>query len=133
MNPFKRPHASNAAAGLTLMLLANGLKIAAKTILDRRIGLGVSYPQLASSGNALAPGAAGFNQRMLSLVRKAIKDFEPGDEPRRNSFDTNYRVLLATNDTISVEMTEYSDSGGAHPNSRYWSLTYDLAANKELP
>ena len=29
-------------------------------------------------------------------------------------------------------MTEYSDSGGAHPNTGFWSLTYDLSANKEL-
>jgi hypothetical protein len=113
--------------------LTNGLQIVPKTISDRRIGLVVSYPQLTSSGKALPAGAAGFNQRILTLARKAIKDFEPGEDARRNSFDTNYRVLLATSDTISVEMTEYSDAGGAHPNSRYWSLTYDLAANKELP
>jgi hypothetical protein len=29
-------------------------------------------------------------------------------------------------------MTEYYDGGGAHPNNRFWSLTYDLPANKEL-
>src|SRR5258706_16415409 len=44
----------------------------------------------------------------------------------------NYNVLLATDDLISVEMSEYSDSGGAHPNTGFWSLTYDLSGDKEL-
>ena len=66
------------------------------------------------------------------MTQKAIKDFEPGPEAGKNSFETNYNILLANDDLISVEMTEYSDSGGAHPNTGFWSLTYDLSANKEL-
>src|SRR5581483_8272237 len=44
----------------------------------------------------------------------------------------NSNILLGTNDLISVEMSEYYDGGGAHPNNSFWSLTYDLKANKEL-
>jgi hypothetical protein len=110
----------------------NGLQIVPKTIANRRSGVKVSYPQITSNGAPLSPGAASFNRRVLALTQKGIKEFEPGPEPGKNSFETNYNVLLATDELISVEMTEYSDTGGAHPNTGFWSLTYDLAANKEL-
>lgn len=110
----------------------NGLQVVPKIIANRKSGVRVSYPQIASNTSALSPGAASFNRRVLALTQKAIKKFEPGSEPGRNSFDTNYNVLLATDDLISVEMTEYSDSGGAHPDTGFWSLTYDLSSNKEL-
>ena len=109
----------------------NGLQVTPKTIANRKSGIVVSYPQITNSGNALSRSAEGFNRRVLALVQKAIKEFEPGTEPGRSSFETNYNVLLATNDLISVEMREYSDSGGAHPNSGFWAITYDLSANKE--
>ena len=107
----------------------NGLQITPKTISNRKTGVGVSYPQITSSG-ALSSAAQGFNRRVLELTQKAIKEFEPIDG--RGSFDTNYNILLATNDLISIEMVEFSDGGGAHPNNGFWSLTYDLAGNKEL-
>jgi hypothetical protein len=110
----------------------NGLQVVPKTIASRRSGVRVSYPQLTSDPSPLSPGAASFNRRVLALTQKAIKTFEPGSEPGKNSFETNYNVLVATDDLISVEMTEYSDSGGAHPNTGFWSLTYDLSGNKEL-
>jgi hypothetical protein len=110
----------------------NGLTVVPKNIANRKSGVSVSYPQIASGARSLSPGAASFNRRVLTLTQKAIKEFEPGSEPGKNSFELNYNVLLATDDLISVEMTEYSDSGGAHPNTGFWSLTYDLSGNKEL-
>jgi hypothetical protein len=111
----------------------NGLQIVPKTIANRRSGVKVSYPQLAADTGSLSPGAASFNRRILVMTQKAIKEFEPGSETGKNSFERNYNVLLANNDLISVEITEYSYSGGAaHPNSGFWSLTYDLATNKEV-
>jgi hypothetical protein len=107
----------------------NGLQIAPKTIANRKTGVGVSFPQLTSNG-ALSSAAQGFNRRILTLVQKAIAEFEPISG--RGSFDTNYNILLGTNDLISIEMTEFSDAGGAHPNSGFWSLTYDLSGNKEI-
>lgn len=107
----------------------NGLQISPKTITNRKTGVGVSYPQI-TGGAALSSAAQSFNRRILVLVQKAIGEFNPIDG--RGSFDTNYTVLLGTNDLISIEMTEYYDGGGAHPNNRFWSLTYDLSANKEI-
>lgn len=110
--------------------MTGGLQIVPKLITNRKRGIGVSYPQIASSG-ALSPAAQKFNRRILALTQKAIDDdFQPIDD--KGTFDTNYNVLLGTNDLISVEMVEYYDGGGAHPNERWWALTYDLAANKEL-
>ncbi len=110
--------------------LTGGLQVVPKLILNRKRGIGVSYPQLVSAGT---PGAAAqkFNRRILALTQKAMADFQPIEDDK-GAFDTNYNVLLATNDLISIEMVEYYDGGGAHPNDRWWSLTFDLAANKEL-
>lgn len=107
----------------------NGLQITPKTISNRKTGVGVSYPQITSSG-ALSSAGQSFNRRILALVQKAIGEFQPIDG--RGSFATNYNILLGTNDLISIEMVEFSDGGGAHPNNRFWSLTYDLSGNKEL-
>lgn len=106
-----------------------GLQIAPKTILDKKTGVSVSYPQIAGS-KVLNSGALSFNRRILELVQKAIKEFQPIDD--KGVFETTYNILLGTNDLVSIEMAEYWDGGGAHPNNRFWSLTYDLAGNKEL-
>jgi len=107
----------------------NGLQITPKTITNRKTAISVSYPQITTSGT-LTSAAQNFNRRMLGLVQKAIADFQPIDG--RGSFDTNYNIAQATNDLVSIEMVEFSDGGGAHPNSGFWTLTYDLTVNKEL-
>ena len=109
----------------------NGLRIVAKTINDRATGVVVSYPQLAGE-QALPAGAEGFNKEMSAWIRKAVKDFDPQSSSGRASFDLNYNVLLSSSDLISIEITEYADNGGAHPNTGYWAITYDLNRNKEL-
>lgn len=108
---------------------SGAVQISPKIIVNRRTGVGVSYPQITASG-ALSPGAQSFNRRILDLVRKAIAEFEPIDG--RGSFDGNYNVLFAKDDFLSVELTVYYDGGGAHPNNYFLSVTYDLKANKEL-
>jgi hypothetical protein len=108
----------------------NGLQVKPKTIIDRKAGITVSYPQLIGA-DLSTRSIHGFNQRITALIQKAVKEApEPVDG--RLTFDTNYNILLATNDLISIEMSEYSDGGGAHPNDRFWTLTYDLSTNKEL-
>ena len=113
------------------LAFTNGMQVIARTIVDRTTGVTVSYPQLISDKPS-SGAVQGFNGRILASVKKAIKDFEPQPIAGRTSFEINYRVLLGTSDLISVEMNEYSDAGGAHPNTGYWALTYDLKNNKEL-
>jgi len=111
---------------------SNGLRVVPKLITNRKSGVDVSYPQLIGGSGSTAAAVERFNRRVTFLATKAIKEFEPGGDPGRNSFDTNYTILFGTNDLVSVEMYEESDSGGAHPNDRYWTVNYDLAANREL-
>ena len=106
-----------------------GVQVTPKMITNRRAGVSVSYPQIVSSG-PLSAGAQAFNRRIVALAQKKIGEFAPIDG--KGVFDTNYNILLGTNEIISVEMVEYYDGGGAHPNSGFWSLTYDLKGNKEL-
>jgi hypothetical protein len=108
---------------------ADGIQVTPKMINNRRTGVTVSYPQIVGSG-PLSAGAQAFNRRIVALAQKKIGEFEPVDG--KGVFDTNYNILLGTNEIISVEMIEYYDGGGAHPNSGFWSLTYDLKGNKEL-
>jgi Deacetylase PdaC len=108
-----------------------GLRIVPKTIIDRASGVVVSYPQLASD-KPLSAASQAFNQRVSAWAKTAVKDFEPEPSQSRMSFELNYNVLLGTNDLVSIEITEYSDSGGAHPNNGFWAMTYDLNKNREL-
>jgi hypothetical protein len=109
----------------------NGLRIVPKTINDRATGVVVSYPQL-TSDEKLSSGAEGFNQHLSGWIKKAIKDFEPQPSRDRTSLELNYNVLLASNDLVSIEISEYADNGGAHPNTGHWAMTYDLNRNKEI-
>jgi hypothetical protein len=111
------------------LAFTGGLQIVPKLITNRAKGVGVSYPQLASSA-PLSAAAQKFNRRILTMTQKAISEFAPIDG--KGSFDTNYTVQLGTNDLVSVEMMEFSDGGGAHPNDAWWALTYDLSADKEV-
>ena len=111
------------------LAFTNGLQIKPKIISNRRTGVAVSYPQITSSV-PLGAGAQSFNRRILAMVQKEIAEFQPTDG--KGAFDANYNVLLGTNDLISVELTVYSDGGGAHPDNYFLALTYDLNAGKEL-
>ena len=111
------------------MAFTSGMEIQPKTIANRKTGVNVSYPEIFSKA-PLGPAARDFNRRILEMVQTEIKKFGPSDSG--NSFDANYNVLLGTNDLVSVELAIYYDLGGAHPNNYFMSLTYDLAANKEI-
>ncbi len=108
---------------------SDGIQVTPKMITNRRTGVSVSYPQINSSG-PLPAGAQAFNRRIVVLAQKKIGEFQPIDG--KGVYESNYNILLGTNDLISVEMTEYYDGGGAHPNAGFWSLTYDLKGNREL-
>jgi len=110
----------------------NGYQVTPKIVNDRRSGVRASYPQITNDRKALTPGAQAFNRRVFSLVQKAIKEFDPAPDAGRNYFKMNYNVLFAADDVISVELGEDAYAGGAHPNSAFYSVTYDLAENKEL-
>jgi hypothetical protein len=66
-------------------------------------------------------------------VGAQARGFADGLEGEKNLyFHVDYNVLLATDDLVSVELAYDSYAGGAHPDSSYDAVTYDLRADREL-
>ena len=107
----------------------SGTEITPKIVLDQKTKAFASYPQLKAP--VMSDAMNNFNRLIETRLQAALKDFQP-ESVAHSSFDTNFNVLLANDEVVSVEMVEYSDTGGAHPNSRYWTVNYNLKANKEL-
>jgi hypothetical protein len=98
------------------------------------VGVRASYPQIAAESDAqLSPAAAHFNRLLEGKVGKPARDFGQGLDPSPNLYlHTDYNVLAATDDLISVEVSYDSYEGGAHPNLSYDAVTYDLRADREV-
>jgi hypothetical protein len=109
--------------------LPKGLSIKPKVINQRAKSIYVSYPELISDG---AHRVENFNLRLATLIRQAIGEFQPDAGDKNVSFDTNYYILLANDEIVSIEFTEYSYAGGAHPNDHWWTFNYDLRNGREL-
>ncbi|HEY6803335.1 MAG TPA: DUF3298 domain-containing protein [Pyrinomonadaceae bacterium] len=105
------------------------IKIVPKIVSDRKTKAYGSLPQVATP--VLTPGMISLNKLIESKVMAAMKDFDP-EEVANSSYDTNYNVMWATDDIISLEFDEYSDVGAAHPNTRLWTINYNLKTNKQL-
>lgn len=106
------------------------LRIVPKSIRERHPDINASYPQIVGGND---PNLARFNQRAQAIVTKAVREFKEGEPaPDRSSYSASYNILLATDDLISVEIAEDSYSGGAHPDSEYYTLNYDLRTGREL-
>jgi hypothetical protein len=113
---------------------SSGWRVVAKTVENRKFGVRASYPQLAAADGAqLAPAAQHFNALLEKKVGDEARSFGEAMEGEPNVyFHANYNVLAATDDLVSVEISEYVDGGGAHPNSYYDAVTYDLRAGRPV-
>jgi hypothetical protein len=108
----------------------NNLQVVSKSIKERKPSINASYPQITGSND---PAIAKFNQQAQAIVTQAIKDFKEGEpDADKGDLSTTYNVLLATDDLISVEISQDSYAGGAHPDSAYYTLNYDLHTGREL-
>lgn len=106
------------------------LRIVPKTIADRRFNISANYPQLAGT---TTPGALAFNRAVASAITKLAAEYREGVEQTNHiALDTDYRVLFADDDLISVELNGYIDYGGAHPNDYHHAVTYDLRTGRAL-
>jgi hypothetical protein len=106
------------------------LQIVPKTIAERRFHISATYPQLAGSS---APGALAFNRAAAGLVTKMAAEFRANvEQSDRIGLETDYNVLFASDALISVEITNFTDFGGAHPSSGYNALNYDLRTGRPL-
>lgn len=104
-------------------------QIAPKLFIDRKTKARGSYPQLTAA--VMTPAMVSFNHLIESRFQKAIKEFQP-EAISTFHFDTNYNVMFADDEKVSIEMEEYSDVGAAHPNTRLWTVNYNLKTDKEL-
>jgi hypothetical protein len=104
-------------------------KIVPKIVNDRKTKAYGSLPQLTAM--VMTPGMVSLNKLIESRVMAAMKDFDPEDVAH-STYDTNYNVMWATDEIVSLEFAEYSDVGAAHPNTRLWTINYNIKTNKPL-
>jgi hypothetical protein len=108
----------------------NNLQVVSKSIKERKPSINASYPQITGSND---PAIVKFNQQAEAIVTQAIKEFKEGEpDASKGDLSTTYNVMLATDDLISVEILQDSYAGGAHPDSAYYTLNYDLHTGREL-
>lgn len=112
---------------------------------EKHYTIDVEYPQI--EGDARFDK---FNREARSLIAKDVAAFksaetseaapeesDPGrvlaDEAQESSLDIDYEIRCATDDLISVELSESSYSAGAaHPNTNTTVLNYDVKNGKKL-
>jgi hypothetical protein len=122
-------------AGLTEQHAAftRAWRVVPRAIVNRRYGVGVTYPQLAAArGARLSSGALAFNRRAAALAARLVREFAAGPPERGMYLRVNYDVLVASDDLLSVELEEERDFGGGRPGTRYFGLTHDLHTGREL-
>lgn len=109
-----------------------------ESVKAKKATLSAEYPEL--SGN---PNAAGFNQLVKTRVMRSLADFRKSlleiiaaDVKQMGEtgpyIEVAYGVEYADDDLISANFVEYTFTGGAHPNSDTFTVTYDLKAGREL-
>ena len=103
------------------------IRFTPKVINDRKNKVYVSYPEITVI-TSIAINE--FNSLVQKRVEEKIKDYSP-DGDQNSSFDTNYLVMFADRDLVSVEF-ESTYTGGAHPTVDLWTINYNLKTNKEL-
>src|SRR4030095_3319495 len=108
--------------------LPKGLVIKPKHVYQRGRIVNLSYPELISDGRQTRI----FNARVLRLVRESLTDFVPDPGVKNVSLSVTYNVLLATDEIISIELSEDSYAGGAHPTADWRIFNYDVRNDREF-
>ena len=108
-----------------------------ESIKAKKATLSAEYPELSGPANA-----AGFNQIAKARVMRSLAEFRRDlagltaadikQSETGNYIDVAYGVEYADDGLISVNFVEYVFTGGAHPNSGNFTLTYDLKNGREL-
>lgn len=110
-----------------------------ESVKAKRLDLSAEYPELVGGANV-----AGFNQIVKARVAKELADFKKEmmavsaadlkmlPQGMNNYLDITYDIAYADNDLISVSFLESNFTGGVHPNSNYFTITYDLKNGAEL-
>jgi hypothetical protein len=108
--------------------LPKGLAIKPKQVYQRGRIVNLSYPELISSSRQ----SRIFNARVPRLARGSLSDFVPETGNENVSLNVNYNVLLATDEIISIELSEDFYAGGAHPSEDWRIFNYDVRNDREF-
>lgn len=109
-----------------------------ESIKPKKATLSAEYPELSGGANV-----QGFNQivkdrvtRSLTGFKKDLAGLTAADIKMMGEMGTyievGYQVEYADDDLISVDFSEDTFLGGAHPNHDTFTLTYDLKQGREL-
>lgn len=124
---------------------ANGAKLVDKTIRDdnkaKRSENFSRYPELTGINS---PSQKSFNETVKKIVDQANDEYKkflldmsdedikslPGEMNLDHQFD--YDVVLANDDFVSLNFSNYVFEGGAHGSTNISSINYDLKTNRQL-
>jgi hypothetical protein len=108
--------------------LPKGLVIKPRQVYQRGRIVNLSYPELVSDSRQIRI----FNARVSRLARESLTDFDPEPGNKNVSLNVNYNVLLATDEIISIELSEDFYAGGAHPSEDWRIFNYDVRNDREI-
>lgn len=108
--------------------LPKGLVIKPRQVYQRGRIVNLSYPELISDSRQTRI----FNARVSRLARESLRDFDPEPGNKNVSLNVNYNVLLATDEIISIELSEDFYAGGAHPSEDWRLFNYDVRNDREI-
>ena len=87
---------------------------------------------------------SGFNRRLRTIVdplvagfKREVAELRRDEAGRRgevpsSSFEIDYLIVHATPELLSLQLSIYSYTGGAHPSAQTRSLNWDLRREREL-
>ena len=108
--------------------LPKGLAIKPRQVYQRGRIVNLSYPELIGDTSQTRI----FNARVSRLARQTLSDFLPEPGNKNVSLNVTYNVLLATDEIISIELSEDSYAGGAHPSEDWRIFNYDVRNDREI-
>ena len=138
-DPAPRPDALAAEtprAGASFTLATDSL-VARDSVL--RYAVAIGYPQVrGSAGEPLSPALRAVNAAVRDSVQSLARDFRPVAPP--GGAQPDYPVEVSGGPTrsfvsdrvLSVLVSVYAYTGGAHGNTFFLPLTYDLATGRAL-
>jgi len=122
----------------------NGIKVYAKTIKykDEYIDVNIKIPVIEGMNNSelmdrlngeFEKKALDFKKETEKSIKETIEEAKEHGWPLRpGSVYIDYDVKINDNDTMSISMTFYQFTGGAHGNTIKETVNLDLANGKEL-
>ncbi len=112
------------AAALLLPAAADAVPIAKKTIrlTGKDADITVAYPQ--TGNRAIDAALAAYARKEVADFQVLKPDFAGGD--RQYTLDVSYAVERNDAQMLGVVFTEFTDSGGAHPNTNQAAFNFLL-------